>query len=113
MGATLAALSGINNISGPGMIDFESCHSLEKLVVDNPSLLNLLLMGAINRSMVAGDLARGLSIVPSSCGSIPFQLIHSIGVSRITLRLVVYTVKIIASEDRKELFHETGGEVFK
>ena len=35
MGATLAALSGINNISGPGMIDFESCHSLEKLVVDN------------------------------------------------------------------------------
>jgi trimethylamine--corrinoid protein Co-methyltransferase len=35
IGATLAALSGINNISGPGMLDFESCHSLEKLVVDN------------------------------------------------------------------------------
>jgi trimethylamine--corrinoid protein Co-methyltransferase len=35
IGATLAALSGINNISGPGMIDFESCHSTEKLVVDN------------------------------------------------------------------------------
>ena len=35
MGATLAALSGINNISGPGMIDFESCQSLEKLIVDN------------------------------------------------------------------------------
>ncbi|MFQ5641677.1 MAG: trimethylamine methyltransferase family protein [bacterium] len=35
MGATLAALSGINNISGPGMLDFESCHSLEKLVLDN------------------------------------------------------------------------------
>jgi len=35
MGATLAALSGINNISGPGMIDFESCISLEKLVIDN------------------------------------------------------------------------------
>jgi trimethylamine--corrinoid protein Co-methyltransferase len=35
MGATLAALSGINNISGPGMIDFESCQSLEKLVLDN------------------------------------------------------------------------------
>jgi trimethylamine--corrinoid protein Co-methyltransferase len=35
MGATLAALSGINNISGPGMIDFESCISLEKLVLDN------------------------------------------------------------------------------
>ncbi|MBW2278869.1 MAG: trimethylamine methyltransferase family protein, partial [Deltaproteobacteria bacterium] len=35
VGATLAALSGINNISGPGMLDFESCHSLEKLVLDN------------------------------------------------------------------------------
>lgn len=35
MGATLAALAGVNNISGPGMIDFESCISLEKLVLDN------------------------------------------------------------------------------
>ncbi len=35
IGATLAALSGINNVSGPGMLDFESCHSLEKLIVDN------------------------------------------------------------------------------
>ncbi len=35
MGAVLAALSGINSISGPGMIDFESCQSLEKLVLDN------------------------------------------------------------------------------
>jgi trimethylamine--corrinoid protein Co-methyltransferase len=35
IGATLAALSGVNNISGPGMLDFESCHSLEKLVIDN------------------------------------------------------------------------------
>ena len=35
MGATLAALSGINSISGPGMIDFENCQSLEKLILDN------------------------------------------------------------------------------
>ena len=35
MGAALAALAGINNISGPGMLDFESCFSLEKLVLDN------------------------------------------------------------------------------
>lgn len=35
MGATLAVLAGINNISGPGMLDFENCQSLEKLVVDN------------------------------------------------------------------------------
>ena len=35
VGATLAALSGINSISGPGMLDFESCLSLEKLVLDD------------------------------------------------------------------------------
>jgi trimethylamine--corrinoid protein Co-methyltransferase len=35
IGATLAVLSGINSISGPGMLDFESCQSLEKLVLDN------------------------------------------------------------------------------
>ncbi len=35
MGATLAVLSGINSVSGPGMLDFESCISLEKLVLDN------------------------------------------------------------------------------
>ncbi len=35
IGATLAALSGIDNVSGPGMLDFESCQSLEKLVVDH------------------------------------------------------------------------------
>jgi trimethylamine--corrinoid protein Co-methyltransferase len=35
IGAVLASLSGINNISGPGMLDFESCFSLEKLVADN------------------------------------------------------------------------------
>jgi trimethylamine--corrinoid protein Co-methyltransferase len=34
-GAMLAALSGINSCSGPGMLDFESCQSLEKLVLDN------------------------------------------------------------------------------
>ncbi|MEK7667121.1 MAG: trimethylamine methyltransferase family protein [Gemmatimonadota bacterium] len=35
MGALLAALSGINSVSGPGMLDFESSFSLEKLVLDN------------------------------------------------------------------------------
>lgn len=35
MGALLATLAGINSVSGPGMLDFESCQSLEKLVVDN------------------------------------------------------------------------------
>ncbi|MCP4217123.1 MAG: hypothetical protein GY765_20925 [bacterium] len=35
MGATMAVLSGINNISGPGMLDFVNCFSIEKLVLDN------------------------------------------------------------------------------
>lgn len=35
IGAIIAALSGINMISGPGMMDFESSFSLEKLVIDN------------------------------------------------------------------------------
>ncbi len=34
LGTLLAALGGINMISGAGMLDFESCQSLEKLVVD-------------------------------------------------------------------------------
>jgi trimethylamine--corrinoid protein Co-methyltransferase len=35
IGAILAALSGINVISGPGMLNFESCQSFEKLIIDN------------------------------------------------------------------------------
>jgi trimethylamine--corrinoid protein Co-methyltransferase len=35
IGAILAALSGINVVSGGGMMDFESTQSLEKLVIDN------------------------------------------------------------------------------
>ena len=35
LGAVLAALSGINVVSGGGMMDFESCQSFEKLVIDN------------------------------------------------------------------------------
>jgi len=34
-GLYLAALAGINSLSGPGMLCFESCFSLEKLVFDN------------------------------------------------------------------------------
>ena len=47
MGATLAALAGINSVSGPGMLDFESCISLEKLVLDNE-------ICAMTRRLVAG-----------------------------------------------------------
>jgi trimethylamine--corrinoid protein Co-methyltransferase len=34
-GLMLAVLAGINVISGPGMLIFENCQSLEKLVIDN------------------------------------------------------------------------------
>jgi trimethylamine--corrinoid protein Co-methyltransferase len=34
IGTVLAALAGINMVSGAGMLDFESCFSLEKLVLD-------------------------------------------------------------------------------
>ena len=33
-GTLLGALAGINMMSGAGMMDFESCQSLEKLVID-------------------------------------------------------------------------------
>ncbi len=35
LGAVLGALAGVNVISGPGMLDFESCQSLEKMVIDD------------------------------------------------------------------------------
>ena len=35
LGAVLGALAGVNVISGPGMLDFESSMSLEKLVIDD------------------------------------------------------------------------------
>ena len=35
MGMLMAALSGVNVVSGAGMMDFENCQSLEKLVIDN------------------------------------------------------------------------------
>jgi trimethylamine---corrinoid protein Co-methyltransferase len=35
IGATLAALAGINVVSGGGMMDYETCQSLEKLVIDD------------------------------------------------------------------------------
>ncbi|MFX1517848.1 MAG: trimethylamine methyltransferase family protein [Promethearchaeota archaeon] len=35
MGALLAGLTGINMISGPGMLDFESTQSFEKVIIDN------------------------------------------------------------------------------
>jgi len=35
IGLVMGALAGINIISSAGMLDFESCQSFEKLVIDN------------------------------------------------------------------------------
>ena len=35
LGITLAAIAGVNIVSGPGMLACENCQSLEKLVIDN------------------------------------------------------------------------------
>jgi trimethylamine--corrinoid protein Co-methyltransferase len=35
LGTVLAALAGVNLVAGAGMLDFESCQSLEKLVLDD------------------------------------------------------------------------------
>jgi len=39
IGAVLAALAGINVISGGGMLDFEMCQSLEKLLLDHDAIM--------------------------------------------------------------------------
>jgi trimethylamine--corrinoid protein Co-methyltransferase len=59
MGAMMAALAGVNVISGPGMLNFESCQSLEKLVIDHEicRMALRLTQGVARRGEVlAGDL---------------------------------------------------------
>ncbi|MBM3312014.1 MAG: hypothetical protein FJY80_10955, partial [Candidatus Aminicenantes bacterium] len=63
MGALVAALAGANVISGPGMLDFESCQSLEKLVLDNE------ICGMALR-MVRGIEARGDRLAGDLAGDI-------------------------------------------
>ncbi len=64
IGSVLAALSGINVISGPGMLDFESCQSLEKLVIDNEicGMALRLVRGIAQRNdPIATDLFQGFT----------------------------------------------------
>ncbi len=61
IGAVLGALAGINMISGPGMLDFESCFSLEKLVIDAEivGMAKRLVAGVVERETpLAVDLIR-------------------------------------------------------
>jgi len=38
IGAVIAALAGVNVVSGPGMLDFEMCQSLEKVLLDHDAV---------------------------------------------------------------------------
>ncbi|MFO7711938.1 MAG: trimethylamine methyltransferase family protein [Dehalococcoidia bacterium] len=61
-GAMLAALCGVNLVAGPGMLAFESCQSLEKLVIDNEvcGMAKRLIKGITPRTTpLAEDLLRG------------------------------------------------------
>jgi trimethylamine--corrinoid protein Co-methyltransferase len=51
LGAVIGALAGVNVISGPGMLDFESTQSLEKLVIDDGicAMVYRLLGGIVQR----------------------------------------------------------------
>ena len=50
-GALMAALAGVNMVSGAGMMDFETCQSFEKLVIDAEII-------GLSRRVVAGIQAR-------------------------------------------------------
>ncbi len=74
MGAAVAALAGINVVSGAGMLEFENCQSLEKLVVDNEicGMAKRLVAGIEPRSdplaedLVSGDLSDGEHFLTSA-----------------------------------------------
>ncbi len=62
-GTLLAALAGVDMVSGAGMLDFESCQSLEKLVIDAEiiGMARRLLAGIERRdNPIALDLMRSL-----------------------------------------------------
>jgi len=62
-GALLAALAGVNMVSGAGMLDFESCQSMEKLIIDAEiiGMVKRLVRGIeIHEHPIALDLIRQL-----------------------------------------------------
>lgn len=62
-GALLAGMSGINMVSGAGMLDFESCQSMQKLVIDAEiiGMVKRLMTGIeIREEPIALDLMRSM-----------------------------------------------------
>ena len=64
LGTLLAALGGVNMVSGAGMLDFESCQSLEKMVVDCEII-------AMTRRFLRG--------VDTSAASLGLEIIRQVG----------------------------------
>ncbi|NVM02124.1 MAG: trimethylamine methyltransferase family protein [Candidatus Helarchaeota archaeon] len=84
IGIILGAMMGINVISGPGMLDFESCQSMDKLIIDNE------ICG------MAKKLCRGISV---NAETIAYKLIEEIG-HHDTFLMADHTLKL----HRKEIF---------
>lgn len=64
IGTIIAALAGINVVSGAGMLNFENCQSIEKLILDNEvcGMAYRLIDGISQRNEpIALDLFRGIS----------------------------------------------------
>jgi trimethylamine--corrinoid protein Co-methyltransferase len=64
IGVLLAALARVNMISGAGMLDFEKCFSLEKLVIDHEliGMARRFLRGIEPREELASDVIRQVGI---------------------------------------------------
>lgn len=66
MSAVLGALSGINMISGAGMLDFLACHSVEKLVIDAEAIASV-------QRLLEGIEARGESLATGMFSKLGFS----------------------------------------
>jgi len=103
-GALLGVLAGINMISGPGMLDFESCFSLEKLVLDAE------IIGMVKR------LKRGIDDSGSSLGlEIVRQVGHQGGFlktrhTRDHFRSEQYIPSAVIDRDVRQTWHDKGAK---
>jgi trimethylamine--corrinoid protein Co-methyltransferase len=104
MGAMMAALSGVNVVSGAGMLEFENCQSLEKLVIDNEicGMTKRLVKGIIPREEklaedLFGDLADGQLFLTS-----PRTLAY--------MREEVSSPSSAIDRQPRELWHTKGGK---
>jgi trimethylamine--corrinoid protein Co-methyltransferase len=103
LGTLLAALGGVNMVSGAGMLDFESCQSLEKMVIDCE------IIAMVRRFL------RGVDTSPASLG---LEIIRQVGhrgnfmVTQHTLknfRREVYQPSPVIDRDFRQTWEKKGG----